>query len=43
MELIKKTKKGGSIVVDFYPYNGFWTKIDAKYLLRPIANPKNIF
>lgn len=36
-ELIKKTKKGGSIVVDFYPYNGFWTKISAKYLLRPIA------
>ena len=36
-ELIKKTKKGGSIVVDFYPYNGFWTKISTKYLLRPIA------
>ena len=36
MELIKKQKK-----VDhcsrFYPYNGFWTKISAKYLLRPIA------
>ena len=36
-ELIKKTKKGGSIVVDFYPYKGFWTKINAKYFLRPFT------
>lgn len=36
-ELINKTKKGGSIVVDFYPYKGFWTKINAKYFLRPFT------
>lgn len=36
-ELIKKTKKKGSIVVDFYPYKGFWTLISAKYILRPIT------
>jgi len=33
-ELIKKTKIGGEIVVDFYPINGWWTKIHAKYLFR---------
>ena len=36
-ELILKTKKKGSIVVDFYPYKGFWTLISAKYFLRPIT------
>ena len=36
-ELIKKTKKGGSIVVDFYPYKGFWTLLSTKYILRPIT------
>lgn len=35
--LIAKAKPGGEIVVDFYPIRGFWTKIHAKYLLRPIA------
>ena len=24
------------IIIDFYPINGFWTKISAKYFLRPI-------
>ena len=35
--LIRKAKPGGEIVVDFYPIKGFWTKIHAKYLLRPIT------
>ena len=38
--LISKTKIGGEIVVDFYPINGWWSKIHAKYLLRPFS--KNI-
>ena len=33
--LIEKTKPGGEIVVDFYPLKGWWTKIHAKYILRP--------
>jgi SAM-dependent methyltransferase len=33
--LIDKAKPGGEIIVDFYPVNGWWTKIHAKYLLRP--------
>jgi ubiquinone/menaquinone biosynthesis C-methylase UbiE len=35
--LISKAKIGAEIVVDFYPINGWWTKIHAKYLLRPIT------
>ena len=35
--LIKKTKQGGEIVVDFYPIKGWYTKINAKYILRPIT------
>lgn len=35
--LIAKAKPGGEIVVDFYPIKGFWTKIHAKYLLRPLT------
>jgi SAM-dependent methyltransferase len=35
--LVGKAKPGGEIVVDFYPIKGFWTKIHAKYLLRPIT------
>lgn len=34
--LINKVKPGGEIIIDFYPINGFWTKISAKYILRPI-------
>jgi hypothetical protein len=30
-------KPGGEIVVDFYPIRGWWTKLHAKYLLRPIT------
>ena len=33
-EIINKTKKGGDIVLDFYPRNGFWTKIHCKYIMR---------
>jgi SAM-dependent methyltransferase len=35
--LVAKAKIGGEIVVDFYPIKGFWTKIHAKYLLRPLT------
>jgi len=35
--LVRKAKRGGEIVVDFYPIRGFWTKIHAKYLLRPLT------
>ena len=34
--MIEKTKLGGELVVDFYPINGWWSKIHAKYILRPI-------
>ncbi len=34
--LVKKTKSGGEIIIDFYPLKGWWTKIHAKYLLRPL-------
>jgi SAM-dependent methyltransferase len=35
--LIAKAKPGGEIVVDFYPINGWWTKVNAKYILRPVT------
>ena len=35
--LVSKAKKGGEIVVDFYPIRGWWTKLNAKYLLRPLT------
>jgi SAM-dependent methyltransferase len=35
--LISKTKPGGEIVVDFYPINGWWTRVSAKYMLRPLT------
>lgn len=35
--LIRKARPGGEIVVDFYPIRGWWTKIHAKYLLRPVT------
>ena len=34
--LVDKLKPGGEIIIDFYPINGFWTKISAKYILRPL-------
>lgn len=39
--LIKKAAPGGEIVVDFYPIKGWWTKIHAKYLLRPLSKRVN--
>jgi 2-polyprenyl-3-methyl-5-hydroxy-6-metoxy-1,4-benzoquinol methylase len=33
--LISMVKPGGELIVDFYPIRGWWTKINAKYLLRP--------
>ncbi len=35
--LIDKAKQGSEIVVDFYPINGWWTKIHSKYIFRPIT------
>ena len=35
--LVHKAKPGGEIVVDFYPIRGVWTKLHAKYLLRPVT------
>lgn len=35
--LIRKAKPGGEIVVDFYEVRGVWTKLHAKYILRPIT------
>lgn len=33
--LVEMVKPGGELVVDFYPINGWWTKIHAKYMFRP--------
>ncbi len=33
--LTEMVKPGGELIVDFYPIRGWWTKIHAKYLLRP--------
>ena len=33
--LSEKVSTGGELVIDFYPVNGWWTKINAKYILRP--------
>jgi SAM-dependent methyltransferase len=35
--LIAKAKPGAEVVVDFYPIRGWWTKIHAKYIFRPIT------
>jgi SAM-dependent methyltransferase len=39
--LVDKAKVGSEIVVDFYPINGWWTKIHSKYLLRPLTKKMN--
>lgn len=36
-KLIAMLKPGGELVVDFYPITGWWTKLHAKYFLRPIT------
>lgn len=35
--LVAKAKPGGEVIVDFYAVNGWWTKLHAKYLFRPIT------
>jgi ubiquinone/menaquinone biosynthesis C-methylase UbiE len=35
--LANMVKPGGELVVDFYPINGWWTKVQAKYILRPFT------
>ena len=35
--LIYKAKPKAEIVVDFYPIKGWWTKLSAKYILRPVT------
>jgi len=35
--LIEMAKPGAEVIVDFYPINGWWTKLHAKYLLRPFT------
>ena len=35
--LADMVKSGGELIVDFYPYKGWHTKIHAKYLLRPFT------
>jgi ubiquinone/menaquinone biosynthesis C-methylase UbiE len=39
--LIKKVRPGGEIVIDFYPINGWWTKVHAKYIFRPLTRGMN--
>ncbi len=33
--LVEMLKPGGELVIDFYPIKGWYSKINAKYLLRP--------
>ena len=35
--LIDMVKPGGELVIDFYPLRGWWTKLQAKYILRPLT------
>ncbi len=35
--LIAMAQPGAEVVVDFYPINGWWTKLHAKYIFRPIT------
>jgi ubiquinone/menaquinone biosynthesis C-methylase UbiE len=35
--LIDKAKPGAEVIVDFYPVKGWWTKVHAKYIFRPIT------
>jgi len=35
--LAEMLKPGGELVVDFYPIRGWYTKVSAKYILRPFA------
>jgi SAM-dependent methyltransferase len=35
--LTDMVKPGGELVIDFYPLRGWWTTLQAKYLLRPFT------
>ncbi|MEP7236260.1 MAG: class I SAM-dependent methyltransferase [Ferruginibacter sp.] len=35
--LISMAKPGAQVIVDFYCVNGWWTKLQAKYIFRPIT------
>jgi 2-polyprenyl-3-methyl-5-hydroxy-6-metoxy-1,4-benzoquinol methylase len=35
--LIEMAKPGAEVVVDFYAVNGWWTKLNSKYIFRPIT------
>ena len=35
--LIEMARPGAEVIVDFYSVNGWWTKLNAKYLLRPFT------
>ncbi len=35
--LIDMVKPGGELVVDFYGVNGWWTRLQAKYIFRPFT------
>ena len=35
--LINMAKSGTEVIVDFYPVMGWWTKVNAKYILRPFT------
>ena len=35
--LISMAKPGAEVIVDFYCVNGWWTKLQAKYMFRPIT------
>ena len=37
LALIEMAKPGAELIVDFYPITGWWTKVNAKYLLRPFT------
>jgi SAM-dependent methyltransferase len=39
--LISMAKPGAEVAVDFYCVNGWWTKIQAKYIFRPITKKWN--
>jgi SAM-dependent methyltransferase len=35
--LADKLRPGGELIVDFYVINGWWTRVQAKYFLRPVT------
>lgn len=39
--LIEMAKPGAEVIVDFYCVNGWWTKLQAKYIFRPITKKWN--